>query len=128
MDKEIASHHAAYEAFKNSGGKGYNNKPLADWRHLPSDQRQAWRYAADAAARVKNDRAKADRIEHLTVAGYGAYCKAAGGKNYKGDPLPTWQELDQRGRNAYRAMAKEVILSAIGDMISDMHNVETKGH
>lgn len=48
-------------------------------------------------------------IELLAIEGYHAYGSEVGWKNYAGLPMPTWPELTDKIRSAWRAHTRAVI-------------------
>jgi hypothetical protein len=44
----------------------------------------------------------------LAEAAYTSYSEATGGKNFQGDPMPTWDQLPQPIRNAWALAAERI--------------------
>jgi hypothetical protein len=58
-----------------------------------------------------------DELETLAKGAYGAYGAVTDHKNYQGLPMPTWAELPDKIREAWRAAALHVrsVVTGVGD-------------
>lgn len=67
-----------------------------------------WPPYVPAAASPAKAAPEAPRVDLTSLArfGYQAYASASGGKNFQGNPMPTWDELPETIRDYWRAAAR----------------------
>ena len=50
-------------------------------------------------------------IEKLAMGAYAAYGRSTGNKNFRGEPMPTWEALPESIREAWRAAVESVVVA-----------------
>ncbi|MCP9947295.1 hypothetical protein [Actinomadura madurae] len=53
-------------------------------------------------------------VDELARTAYDAYGETTDHKNFRGDPMPAWEDLGERIQNAWRAAARAVA-EAVGE-------------
>lgn len=55
-------------------------------------------------------------------AAYTAYCESCGGKSFRGEPLPSWQQLQQSTDEAHQKLVKHWEAAAKAAISFENHN------
>jgi len=106
--EELELAKAAYREYGyTTGFKNFRGDPMPRWDELPLSIQIAWKAAAQKIAAEASDR-RSVLILEAARSTYLTYAESVGGKNFRGDPLPKWEELPDTTRNAWKAAASRV--------------------